>query len=45
MGEEPESGRQGARLVSATKLNQPNASFDVVVCTQVAEYVADVDRV
>ena len=29
----------------ATKLNQPNASFDVVVCTQVAEYVADIDRV
>jgi ubiquinone/menaquinone biosynthesis C-methylase UbiE len=29
----------------ATKLDQPNASFDVVVCTQVAEYVADVDRV
>ena len=29
----------------ATKLNQPNASFDVVVCTQVAEYVSDVDRV
>jgi arsenite methyltransferase len=28
----------------ATKLDQPNASFDVVVCTQVAEYVADVDR-
>jgi arsenite methyltransferase len=27
----------------ATKLNQPDASFDVVVCTQVAEYVADVD--
>jgi arsenite methyltransferase len=29
----------------ATKLNQPNASFDVVVCTQVAEYVSDIDRV
>jgi len=29
----------------ATKLNQPDASFDVVVCTQVAEYVADVDSV
>jgi len=29
----------------ATKLDQPNASFDVVVCTQVAEYVVDVDRV
>ena len=28
----------------ATKLSQPNASFDVVVCTQVAEYIADVDR-
>jgi arsenite methyltransferase len=29
----------------ATKLHQANASFDVVVCTQVAEYVTDVDRV
>jgi ubiquinone/menaquinone biosynthesis C-methylase UbiE len=29
----------------ATKLLQPDASFDVVVCTQVAEYVADVDVV
>jgi arsenite methyltransferase len=29
----------------ATKLNQADASFDVVVCTQVAEYVPDVDRV
>jgi SAM-dependent methyltransferase len=29
----------------ATKLHQTNASFDVVVCTQVAEYVADVERV
>ena len=29
----------------ATKLDQPTASSDVVVCTQVAEYVADVDRV
>ena len=29
----------------ATKLDQPNASVDVVVCTQVAEYVVDVDRV
>jgi arsenite methyltransferase len=28
----------------ATKLSQPDASFDVVVCTQVAEYIADVDR-
>lgn len=32
-------------VADATKLNQPDASFDVVVCTQVAEYVADVDRV
>ena len=29
----------------ATKLRQPDVSFDVVACTQVAEYVADVDAV
>jgi arsenite methyltransferase len=29
----------------ATKVNQADASFDVVVCTQVAEYVPAVDRV
>jgi arsenite methyltransferase len=29
----------------ATKLNQADGSFHVVVCTQVAEYVSDVDRV
>jgi len=29
----------------ATNVNQTDASFDVVVCTQVAEYVPDVDRV
>jgi arsenite methyltransferase len=29
----------------ATNINQTDASFDVVVCTQVAEYVPDVDRV
>src|SRR5262245_38499500 len=29
----------------ASKLNQTDASFDVVVCTQVAEYIADVDSV
>ena len=29
----------------ATKLDQTDASFDVVVCTQVAEYIADVDSV
>jgi ubiquinone/menaquinone biosynthesis C-methylase UbiE len=28
----------------ATNVNQADASFDVVVCTQVAEYVPDVDR-
>ncbi|HEV2155478.1 methyltransferase domain-containing protein [Bradyrhizobium sp.] len=30
---------------NATELGQSDASFDVVVCTQVAEYVPDVDRV
>ena len=39
------SGHLSYRVGDATKLDQPNASFDVVVCTQVAEYVADVDRV
>jgi ubiquinone/menaquinone biosynthesis C-methylase UbiE len=29
----------------ATKLRQSDASFDVAVCTQVAEYVADADKV
>jgi ubiquinone/menaquinone biosynthesis C-methylase UbiE len=29
----------------ATQIGQSDASFDVVVCTQVAEYVPDVDRV
>jgi arsenite methyltransferase len=29
----------------ATKVNQADASLDVVVCTQVAEYVPEVDRV
>jgi arsenite methyltransferase len=29
----------------ATQIAQADASFDVVVCTQVAEYVPDVDRV
>ena len=29
----------------ATKLNQSDASFDAVVCTQVADYVLNVDRV
>lgn len=32
------------QIGDATKLDQPDASFDVVVCTQVAEYVGDVDR-
>jgi len=29
----------------ATRIAEPDASFDVVVCTQVAEYVPDVNRV
>jgi arsenite methyltransferase len=29
----------------ATQIDRPDASFDVVVCTQVAEYVPNVDRV
>jgi SAM-dependent methyltransferase len=29
----------------ATRIGLPDASFDVVACTQVAEYVPDVDRV
>ena len=29
----------------ATQLAQPDASFDAVACTQVAEYIPDVDRV
>jgi len=32
-------------LGDATDIAQPDAAFDVVVCTQVAEYVGDVDRV
>jgi arsenite methyltransferase len=28
----------------ATRLDQPDASFDVVVCTQVAEYIVDADK-
>jgi arsenite methyltransferase len=28
----------------ATKLARPDASFDAVVCTQVAEYIPDVNR-
>jgi arsenite methyltransferase len=33
------------KVGDATKLNQTDASFDVVVCTQVAEYISDVDSV
>ncbi len=32
------------RIEDATQLPQPDGSFDAVVCTQVAEYVQDVDR-
>jgi len=32
------------RLADATAVDEPDASFDVVVCTQVAEYIAQVDR-
>ena len=44
------NGRKASTWLSydigdATKLNQADVSFDVVVCTQVAEYVPDVDRV
>jgi ubiquinone/menaquinone biosynthesis C-methylase UbiE len=39
------SARLSYEVGDATKLEQPDASFDVVVCTQVAEYIADVDRV
>src|SRR5262249_41223959 len=39
------STRLSYEVGDATKLDQANASFDVVVCTQVAEYVADVGRV
>ena len=31
-------------VTDATEIAQPGASFDVVTCTQVAEYVPDVDR-
>jgi arsenite methyltransferase len=39
------STRLSYEVGDATKLDQSDASFDVVGCTQVAEYVADVDRV
>jgi arsenite methyltransferase len=44
------SARDPPKLLSyavgdATQIAEPDASFDVVVCTQVAEYVPDVDRV
>ena len=32
------------RLGDATAVDQPDASFDVIACTQVAEYIEDVDR-
>jgi SAM-dependent methyltransferase len=33
------------KVGDATQIGQSDATFDVVVCTQVAEYVPDVDRV
>jgi SAM-dependent methyltransferase len=39
------STRLSYAIGDATKIDQGDASFDVVVCTQVAEYVLDVDRV
>src|SRR5215469_8538323 len=39
------SARVSYEVGDATSLHQPNVSFDVVVCAQVAEYVADVERV
>ena len=44
------NGRKASQWLSyavsdATKINQEDASFDVTVCVQVAEYVPDVDRV
>jgi arsenite methyltransferase len=39
------SKRHSYAIGDATNVNQADASFDVVVCTQVAEYVPDVDRV
>jgi arsenite methyltransferase len=39
------SSRLSFAVGDATKIDQADGSFDVVVCTQVAEYVPDVDRV
>lgn len=33
------------RIGDATALDEPDATYDAVVCTQVAEYIADVDAV
>ena len=39
------SERLSYAVGDATRIAEPDASVDVVVCTQVAEYVPDVDRV
>ena len=31
-------------VADATEIAQPDGSFDVITCTQVAEYIPDVDR-
>jgi len=38
------SGLPQYRVGDATRIDEPDASFDVAVCTQVAEYIPEVDR-